>query len=152
MAYVISGVIARRETLATAVGLPVVELRAGMALAPLARSFWEERGVASLPLIDAMERGADVGEEFWRVAEMFARLSLLSPVAYVEAEFWAGEGTQASVVWREGVATDEPRYAPNAISLALEEIGVLALGSDEFDVLDLGRHRSVEAWLPARDR
>lgn len=152
MAYVISGVIARRETLATAVGLAVVELPAGMALAPLARCFWEERGVASLPLIDAMERGADVGEEFWRVAEMFARLSLLSPVAYVEAEFWAGEGTQASVVWREGVATDEPLYAPDAISLALEEIGVQALGSDEFDALDLGRHRSVEAWLPAQHR
>ncbi|MBK8691817.1 MAG: hypothetical protein IPN17_05800 [Deltaproteobacteria bacterium] len=152
MAYVISGVIARRETLATAVGLVVVELRAGMALAPLARSFWEERGVASLPLIDAMERGADVGEEFWRVAEMFAQLSLRSPVAYVEAEIWAGEGTQASVVWREGVSHGRPLYAPDAISLALEEIGVQALGSDEFDALDLGRHRSVEAWLPARDR
>ena len=139
MAYVISGVIARRETLATAVGLAVVELPAGMALAPLARCFWEERG-------------ADVGEEFWRVAEMFARLSLLSPVAYVEAEFWAGEGTQASVVWREGFSHGRALYAPDAISLALEEIGVQALGSDEFDALDLGRHRSVEAWLPARDR
>jgi hypothetical protein len=152
MAYVLSGLIARRETLATAVGLVVVELPAGMALAPLARPFWEERGVASLPLIDAMEDGADVGEAFWRVAEMFAQLSMQSPIAYVEAEFWAGEGTQASVVWREGKAAREPLYAPNAISRTLKEIGVRALGSDEFDALDLGRHRSVEHWLAAQDR
>ncbi len=152
MSYVLSGVIARRETLATAVGLVVVELPAGMALAPLARAFWEERGVASLPLIDAMERGADVGEEFWRVAEIFAQLSRRSPVAYVEAEFWAGEGTQASLVWREGVVSDDPLYAPDAISLALEELGVQALDSDEFDALDLGRHRSVEQWLGEPER
>jgi len=151
MAYVISGVIARGETLATAAGLVAVELSAGMSLAPLTRSFWEERDVASLPLIFAMERGAEVGEAFWRVAELFAKLSLRSPVAYVEAEFWAGEGTQASLVWRDGVATSEPLYAPNAISLALKEIGVKALGSDEFDALGLGRHRSPEAWLQMPD-
>ena len=147
MSYVLSGVVAEHETLAMAEGLVGVPLSEGMTLIPLTAGFWKARHVPSLPLVDALERGADVGAGFWRATAPFARLSTRSPVAYVEAEFWAGEGSQLSVVWRAGEVAQGPLYAPDAISVALRALGVRALGSDEFDALGLGRHRAVDDWL-----
>jgi len=86
-----------------------------------------------------------------------------APVAYVEAEFWGGEGHQAAAVWDRGVrvleiiepepeaGAREPPVRECAINQALRCLGVeVASGEvDEFDSIGLGRFRSTEEWLDA---
>jgi len=89
---------------------------------------------------------------------VLAAWSAVDPVAYVEAEFFGGIGSQFAAVWRGGALTlgplalaeDEPWPAPgwSPISQALRELGVSADGHyDEFDAIGLGRHRDVEDWV-----
>ncbi|MER6666309.1 hypothetical protein ABT256_17340 [Amycolatopsis japonica] len=52
-------------------------------------------------------------------------------VAYVEAEYFGGAGTQFAQVWEGGETILGPLYF------------------DEFDAVGLGRHRSTDEWLSA---
>ena len=86
-------------------------------------------------------------------------VSSLGPVAYLEAEFWGGDGCQASVVWDarsvvHGPIVEQDAFsrAPlgdGAINQALRRLGVrVGEGApDEFATVGLGRHRRSEAWL-----
>jgi hypothetical protein len=88
-----------------------------------------------------------------------------APVAYVEAEFWGGEGHQAAAVWDRGVRVldviePEPEAGvparplrEGAINQALRRLGVRVTGGevDEFDSVGLGRFRSTEEWLDAAE-
>jgi hypothetical protein len=91
-------------------------------------------------------------------------LSRGGAVAYVEAEFFGGTGSQAAVVWRDGavvlpptVTTDEPGERGERIELgdpdwainrALQVLGASAEGAiDEFEAVGLRAHRDTEDWL-----
>ena len=68
-------------------------------------------------------------------------------LAYVEASFFAGAGTQSSVGWRDGALRHGPLVARDAINQALRFLGVDRDGdNDEFDTVGLGRHRATEHW------
>jgi hypothetical protein len=66
---------------------------------------------------------------------------------------------QASVVWEAGQITFGPEISTGAINASLRRMGIadgpvvtihgspLAPGRDPFDVVGLGRHRSVGGWL-----
>ncbi|MGN9907786.1 hypothetical protein ACTMTJ_09550 [Phytohabitans sp. LJ34] len=116
-------------------------------------------------LFDEVARGGTVDSRF-AVCQRFppgfdtvlAEWSGRGPVAYVEADFWGGTGTQFAAVWEAGALVLGPIVdgddAPpvtvrrSAISQALRRLGVRAHGHiDEFDAVGLGRHRRVEAWL-----
>jgi len=92
---------------------------------------------------------------------MLASWSVVDPVAYVEAEYFGGIGSQFAAVWHGAalvlgplmLAEDEPR--PDAgwspISQALRHLGVSADGHyDEFDAVHLGRHRDTQDWIATR--
>jgi hypothetical protein len=79
-------------------------------------------------------------------------------VAYVEADFWGGTGTQFAAAWEAGELVLGPivdghdarpvTVRRSAISRALRRLGARADGHiDEFDAVGLGRHRRVAAWL-----
>ena len=93
------------------------------------------------------------------VADLLARASNTAALAYVEADFFGGVGTQHAAVWEAGtlawgpVGLAEQQPIPpqgTAISQALRRIGVTGTDDehDEFDVLGLQRHRHLEHWLP----
>jgi hypothetical protein len=86
--------------------------------------------------------------------------SCFSKSAYVEAEIWGGTGMQASVVLEKGNIMDGPVISSAAINYALRHMGIddesfitssfggrTSTGKDPFDVVGLGRHRSVSGWL-----
>jgi len=65
----------------------------------------------------------------------------------LEARFYAGVGTQASVGWCDGALRHGPVVAPDAINRALRFLGVQPQdGKDEFDTVGLGRRRSTDDW------
>jgi hypothetical protein len=99
------------------------------------------------------------------LAELGIELSLHTPLAYVETEYFGGLGTQGSVVWNRGqvvfgpLRTGEPEeweFSPvvstpldsGAINQALRYLGVTSADfSDEFAALQLDKCRSNDEWL-----
>lgn len=77
-----------------------------------------------------------------------------SPVVFVTAEFWGGQGAQAATLYRSGAPPHPFETGYNAINQALRALGITAECSaesnkDEFDSLGLGRYRRTEDWLRA---
>ncbi|MEU3075917.1 hypothetical protein [Streptomyces laurentii] len=93
--------------------------------------------------------------------ELLASWSTERPIAYVEAEFFGGDGYQSAAVWSGGTRVwgpvfDETLDGPRAdwpINGALAHLGLRSGGAtyDLFDAVGLGRERSTDGWL-ARGR
>lgn len=84
------------------------------------------------------------------LAEACSSLSQFGIVAYVEAEFFGGVGQQVVVAWENQQIAMGPLEDAGAINKALRLFGVKrGRGGDEFDSVDLGRHRETEEWLSA---
>jgi hypothetical protein len=78
--------------------------------------------------------------------------SAAGPVAYVEAEFFGGVGSQQAALWDGGRLTLGPLAADGSgpIAQVLTRLGVSREGHhDEFDTVGLGEHRHTEDWLPS---
>jgi hypothetical protein len=120
-----------------------------------------------VPMTDALSdaitvAGAPELEGFWKaplgLGDMLAACSVTGPVAYVEADYFGGTGTQAAQVWDAGKAIlgplrqseGDPRPATGSpISQALRRLGATRGDCfDEFDAVGLGRHRDTDDWLP----
>ncbi|WP_433171346.1 hypothetical protein [Actinoallomurus sp. CA-150999] len=78
-------------------------------------------------------------------------------VAYVEADFWGGDGSQTAALWENGRQTWGPEHAwiPATakpcenwpINAVLARLGVVATGAfDLFDTVGLGQERDMEGW------
>ncbi|KOU39606.1 hypothetical protein [Streptomyces sp. WM6378] len=124
-----------------------------------------------LPMTDALfdaatAAGAPELDGFWKAPAGFDRLltacSEAGPVAYVEADYFGGAGTQNAQVWDAGetvlgplrLADGEPSPTTGTpISQALRRLGA-AKGNhvDEFSAVGLGRHRDTDDWLSPTNR
>ncbi|WP_340687362.1 hypothetical protein LCL61_14860 [Amycolatopsis coloradensis] len=103
-----------------------------------------------MPLSEALLEAG----EFWTA---LAECSEHGAVAYVEAEYFGGAGTQSAQVWDGGERVLGPLHlaegeaAPaggSPISQALRRLGVVKGDHfDEFDAVGLGRHRDTRDWL-----
>jgi len=90
-----------------------------------------------------------------RLLEVLARRSGVDGLAYVEAEFFGGSGDQGAVLFRRGEVEWLSEFGPigrvmplTPISEALQRLGVeRGKFADEFDALQLGRHRNMEDWF-----
>ncbi|GIF64877.1 hypothetical protein Ais01nite_29120 [Asanoa ishikariensis] len=152
MAYVLEAVIGGAEVLrlvAEAQPLAVVApLPNGMALVPMTDELFAAYGARQVLGFEKLPADFE---------PVLATCSSTAPVAYVEAEFFGGEGTQRAALWQGGalsgdpvsVDEDEP-FGPagSPISQTLRRLGVdRGDRHDEFEALDLGRHCSTNAWL-----
>ncbi|UJW30437.1 MerR family transcriptional regulator [Saccharothrix sp. AJ9571] len=159
MGYCLQAVIASEPVLRDLAGdieeACIVPLCQHLWLLPMTDAFFDAVTVLDAPEIDGFrETPAGFGSAL-------AACSAKGPVAYVEAEFFGGDGTQVAQVWNDGevvlgplhLAEDEPFPSIGSpISRALRQLEV-AKGEhlDEFDAVGLGRHRDTEDWLPATD-
>ncbi|MER7483581.1 hypothetical protein ABTX60_39105 [Streptomyces sp. NPDC126510] len=124
------------------------------------------QGLSLMPMTDALcETFADSGPVgalgFQRLTGGFEKIladwSAGGPVAYVEAEYFGGEGEQGAAVWDGGgvvlgplrVEEGEPfASAGSPVSQALQRLGVVArAGQDAFSAVRLGRHRHTDGWI-----
>ncbi len=156
MGYVLHALIADDGLLRAATGdiaeARVVPLRQGLSLVPMTDD-----------LFDAVTDGGPADAlGFWRLPggfdELLARWSAHGPIAYAEAEYFAGTGEQRAAVWADGALALGPLESPpgpgdpeavGPISLALRRLGARSSpGEDEFQSVELNRHRSTDAWLP----
>jgi hypothetical protein len=116
--------------------------------------------LALLPMVEIL-RNAIQGQNhdpekepqwpFWHLspegAMTVAETCTTGALVYVEARFYAGVGTQASVGWTNGALRHGPVTALDAINRALRFLGVGAEdGKDEFETVGLGRKRATHEW------
>jgi len=111
-------------------------------MVPLSERMRQNHDIPFLPLTD--EGVAVVPESIALVVESMAKSG---KVAYVEAEFFGGTGTQACVTRDVTGQVSKPVVDDNAINAALKFLGVrIEDHHDEFDALGLGRCRATEDW------
>jgi hypothetical protein len=124
---------------------------------------WHEMALVPMTdaLFDAVSDGSTAGAlGFCFLPGGFERVlaawSSTGPIAYVEAEYFGGVGTQRAAVWAQGALAfgpfaSEPRERTSRqvspVSRALRLLGVVAdCGLDEFDSVGLQRHRRLVDW------
>lgn len=143
MGYYLQALIGPKKAL----GAPEAEFRN-------ARLFPLVQGMALIPLTDDLHdevgKGGEV-DQFMKLSsavEQWAqRISFISPLAYVEAEFFGGVGGQSAIVWSRGARVIGPIHSLHAINPALRLLGVkVGKAHDEFDAVGLGRHRHTNKW------
>lgn len=108
-------------------------------------------------LYEAMHEGEDIESSKTtrtsmaltvKMEQFCADLSRHNKVAFIEAEYFGGIGTQHGIVWEQGKVILEEIGCENAINQSLACLGVKRIGEkDEFDTVGLGRHRSIEGWV-----
>ena len=73
-------------------------------------------------------------------------------LAYVEVEYFGGEGGQVGIIWKEGKRNVELSYGPEVVNIILRAFGVVAeRNKDEFDTLSFGRYRHTQDWADSGD-
>lgn len=125
----------------------IVQLSRETSLIPFTSAFRERHGLDFLPLTDA---GDSLPEGLLSICSAVSRGG---SVAHVEAEYFGGAGSQGSIVCEDGHVKAGPFRGERAINEALRLLGVVAVpGMDEFDTLNLGRHRDIEDWTNQQTR
>jgi len=83
-----------------------------------------------------------------QVLKLCEALSQGRTLAYIEAVFFGGAGTQASVVFINGKQVARPVVSVTAINQALHILGVSKESAyDEFEAVGLGAYRDTDKWL-----
>ncbi|MFI7468219.1 hypothetical protein [Nonomuraea sp. NPDC049646] len=148
MSYVLRGVVGEFDRLRSLSGeVPqavVAPLRQRLGLLPVTGE-WQESGP-----VTRMPPGFAGRLEDW---------SRGGRVAYVEADFWGGGGSQAAALWENGRRSWGPEHAsirvgpPHddwPINAVLARLGAVRAGAaDLFDAVGLGRERDMEGWRRA---
>jgi len=123
----------------------IVPLRTGICVAPLTD-----------PLLETLR--TDSGHNAKSLSPVFEFLypaieeraeaaSNEAPLAYVEANYFGGIGSQMAAAWKQGRLVLEPTDENNPINQALRILGVQAVPpDDEFDTIGLGTHRKTRSW------
>jgi hypothetical protein len=126
----------------------LVELQGGLGLVPLSEDLLREVQHVTR---DASESSAicETFEFLTPAVELWVcDLSRNAKVAFVETEYFSGEGFERAALWQDGELVLGPLDGAGAVNEALRALGVSAgPGQEEFDYVGLGRHRSLEEWL-----
>jgi hypothetical protein len=162
MAYELQAVIAQQSHLPEnweGLSVHTIILEQGFVLIPLTDKLFDElvtKDSDEQLVLDFLKLTSEV--QIW-----LSKLSKGGKVAYLEADYFGGTGSQSACVYENGKVTLEPFSTNNenpesslplgqhAINIALRHVGVLTVsGHDEFDSIGLGKCRFTNNWLKIR--
>jgi len=122
----------------------VVALAQGIAIIPMTYDLFDEISAHATGKADTRLHGFEFLSP--ALATWAEEISRDGPIAYFEAGYFGGMGSQKAIVWKDGVVTAGPLHG-DAIDQALRMLGVERTAHhDEFDSVGLGRERRTEAW------
>lgn len=145
MAYTLQALIADEAVISSAVPPTaiLVQLPQGKAMIPLSDGLREAYDIPFLPL--TAEGAEETPDGLTTIAEAIAKAG---KVVYVEAEYFGGDGVQASIAWEATLQATRPLVHASAINSALQFLGVkVGDHRDEFDAIGLGKHRDTNDWI-----
>lgn len=126
--------------------IPYLALVQGFVLAPVNKNFRDRFNLSIFPLLEGDNTG------LLALSSVGCLVSENAKVAYIEAEFFGGDGMQASMVFENGKITLDKTVSRNAINSALHYLGVEKLTYiDEFEALRLGKYRNTEQWITTKN-
>lgn len=155
MGHHIRGFIAHHANLHRAAieldGAHVIPLRQGFGFLPVTAQLVRDEELIPFAHVERLSE---------RLGKWASEHSRNFAIAYVETDYFGGDGWQSAIVW----ANNEIAFGPvrtsdldsgnltplleGAINRAMRMIGVYrGAVRDEFDALGLGKHRSNEAWI-----
>lgn len=112
---------------------------------PLGETALERYGIPFLPLLEE-----NCTETHPSLLKLLNTLRHIGRMAYIEAEFFGGDGTEAHILVEEDGEVRTAIAESDAINVALKWLGVQSGGKfDEFESVGLGRYRDTEDWLVA---
>ena len=129
-------------------------LAQNMRLVALTHELWEN--IYAHTDASQSPRHASMRASNWRKAELafLARLSAGGAAAFIDTNYFGGDGNQGAIAARDGSIVFGPRTAPSGVvNQALRLLGVTCQKDDfdEFDALGLGRFRDnakiIRAYL-----
>ncbi|MBC3908518.1 hypothetical protein [Undibacterium umbellatum] len=151
MAYTLQAVVAKSGTFPDIVlkKLQVLRLRCGIDMIPITTAAQDFYGIPHCPLTDG-----DAKDILPQLLDLCETLSESCKAAYIEAEFFGGDGTQANFLLSEGKVISPLVLSQNAINEALRFLGVnKGKYGDEFEAVGLSWKRFTDDWnsndLPA---
>jgi hypothetical protein len=150
MGHTVQAFIAKAEVLRDAArgvaAAHVIPVGEGLALLLNTDEFYDEVG-------KSVGGDESLYREFYRLSSGLAGLgaewSTHGPVAYIETDYWGGEGKQSALLWERGLVAYGPAKATlGPINDVLRRMGVeRGDHHDEFDAVGLGRYRDNEDWI-----
>lgn len=145
MSFTLEAILLDKAATRHAPDFPTVVLSKGITLLPVTDDVFDQ--------VAATSPSSETRGPFWKLSGALEALiidvSRHGRVAYIEADYFGGTGTQSAAVWHNGWVIMEPEHANGIgpINRALSALGVIAApGQDEFDAVKLGRHRRTSAW------
>ena len=154
MGYELGALLTRRSVLESATGayrsIRSVALSPEIMLVPMTEDLEEEMMIECDSTDDVPDAHFDcLTPQFAGWARDASKNGL---VAYVEAGYFGGSGSQSAIVWENGQRTHELLHKSDAINVVLRLLGVhAAAGMDEFDTIGLGRCRRTARWLKSEE-
>lgn len=146
MSFTLEAILLDEAAARHAPDFPTVVLSESITLLPVTDDVFDQ--------VAATSPSRETRDPFWKLSGALEALiidvSRYGRVAYIEADYFGGTGTQTAAVWQESQVIMEPEHADGIgpINRALNVLGVMAApGQDEFDAVKLGRHRRTSAWI-----
>ena len=88
-----------------------------------------------------------------QIAHLAKELSFSGSTAYIETDYFGGDGHQIATVWKDGRKVFGPEKSDDAINKALKTIGIWKHeGKDEFDTARLGMFSTNKEILETIER
>ncbi|MYM28910.1 hypothetical protein GTP58_11305 [Duganella sp. CY15W] len=123
--------------------LSVVRLDQNVRMIPLGDTALEKHDLPFLALLEENNTKNLPG-----LLKLLNSLRTAGRIAYIEAEYFGGEGTQAHILIDKDGEVKTAIATSDAINEALKWLGVPSGGkADEFDTIGLGRYRDTNDWL-----
>jgi hypothetical protein len=147
MGYYLQGFICRQSDTSLLTGkfdkAVSVELGQGLALIPMTEELFDQ--------INNFSSSASV-DKFEYLTENVERKVLDAigdkKFAYIEAEYFGGQGGQMAIVWNNNRREQILPFGQDKINQVLKGFGVTAnKGQDEFLTIGLGFHRNTKDWI-----
>jgi hypothetical protein len=120
----------------------IIELGQGLSLIPLTEALFDQiNNFVMSGNINSFEYLTfNIEREIFKIIEG-------KTIAYIEAEYFGGQGGQQGMVWKDGKRSAEFKYRQGVINAILKLFGVTASkNKDEFETLGFGRHRNTRDW------
>jgi hypothetical protein len=147
MGYILNAFISRQTDLQLITSkfqnARLINVGKGIFIIPMTEDLYDE--------INELVISGDVGKLTYMSKNVENRILAIigdNCIGYIEAEYFGGQGGQTAILWQNGRRFKLFDFGKDVINLLLKHFGVIAeLGLDEFDTINLGRHRNIDDWL-----